>query len=45
MDNTKAISEIKYFIKYGYISHRDLMELAAMAYESEQKQDHRSDHE
>ena len=45
MDNVKAIEEIKRLIFAGYVSHKDLMYLADMAYESEQKQDHRSDHE
>jgi 6-phosphogluconate dehydrogenase (decarboxylating) len=45
VDNIKAIQEIKDLIKHGYISHSDLMKLAAMAYEEEAKLDHRSDHE
>jgi hypothetical protein len=45
MDNTQAIEQVKHMIVSGYISHSDLMRLAAMAYEEEAKLDHRSDHE
>jgi hypothetical protein len=45
MNNTQAIKQVKHMIVSGYISHSDLMKLAALAYEVEAKLDHRSDHE
>jgi DNA-binding transcriptional regulator YbjK len=45
MDNTQAIQEVTDMITNGNISHSDLMRLAAIAYEEEAQQDHRSDHE
>ena len=39
MDNQKAIAEIVSLINHGFISHSDLIDLAAIAYAEEAGQD------